>query len=637
MKKSRLVGKTWAKVTAFILLIIFISATALSGVSAAAMIYAGVYYNNIDETKDRYVYMGNAPGWRETFYEYHDNGYEGLDKLFSEYSICYVKIENITTGTTIVEYGKENHNYRTESESFNCVLYSTDGEANYYSKGDELKVTRHYDFSPEKLETNTVLNLTDKAIDAAYVLKFWIYPIILFFLTTSIILFAFLMRSAGRRSDCDEIKPRWDAKIPFDILLAATTATIISGIYCTFHGWWWYYANDILQIISIAVILFFTPIIVTWICMNFAVRVKLGAWWKNTLIYMIISSCCRLSKAAAKLTCKVFAKLPLIWKSALIIAVITIIEFLFIAFNIFEGDNIFIFWIIEKILLTPVLIYFILCLKKLQQGAEKIADGELGYRVDTKYLIGDMKEHALVMNRIRHGIDIAVEERLKSERMKTELITNVSHDIKTPLTSIINYSDLIAKETTENEKITEYSQVLLRQSEKLKRLIDDLVEASKASTGNLEIISAPLELGVMLSQTTGEYEAKLNEKNLTLITKQPDAPLMIMADGRRMWRIFDNLMNNICKYSQSGTRVYISLEQGGQNAVISFKNTSRDELNMSADELLERFTRGDSSRNTEGNGLGLSIAKSLVELQGGTLEITIDGDLFKVVLKFPTV
>ena len=218
--------------------------------------------------------------------------------------------------------------------------------------------------------------------------------------------------------------------------------------------------------------------------------------------------------------------------------------------------------------------------------------------------------------------------------MKTELITNVSHDIKTPLTSIINYSDLIAKETTENEKISEYSLVLLRQSERLKRLIDDLVEASKASTGNIEIIAEPFDLGVLFSQTTGEYEEKLTKNELTLITKQPEEPVHIMADGRRMWRIFDNLMNNICKYAQSGTRVYLTLEKVGNEAVISFKNTSRDALDVPADELLERFTRGDASRNTEGNGLGLSIAKSLAELQKGSLELSVDGDLFKVTVTF---
>ena len=234
-------------------------------------------------------------------------------------------------------------------------------------------------------------------------------------------------------------------------------------------------------------------------------------------------------------------------------------------------------------------------------------------------------------------MSIAVDERMKSERMKTELITNVSHDIKTPLTSIINYASLIGKEECENEKIKEYSEVLVRQSDKLKRLIEDLVEASKASTGNLDVFLTPCDASVFLEQAAGEYEEKMKEAELTLITKKSDKKIMIMADGRRMWRIFDNLMNNICKYAQPGTRVYMTLEESDGHAVISFKNTSREELDMSEEELMERFTRGDASRNTEGNGLGLSIARSMAELQNGTLHLSIDGDLFKTVLTFPIV
>ena len=241
------------------------------------------------------------------------------------------------------------------------------------------------------------------------------------------------------------------------------------------------------------------------------------------------------------------------------------------------------------------------------------------------------------MNRIADGMGIAVEDRLKSERMKTELITNVSHDIKTPLTSIINYASLISTEPCENRTITEYSQVLVRQSEKLKRLIEDLVEASKASTGNLEVLLAPCDAGTFLMQASGEYEEKMQKAELALVTKQPDKELRIMADGRRMWRVFDNLMNNICKYAQPGTRVYLTLEEQNGNAVITFRNTSREPLNITEEELMERFTRGDASRNTEGNGLGLSIAKSMTELQGGSMRLTIDGDLFKAILCFPLI
>ena len=259
-------------------------------------------------------------------------------------------------------------------------------------------------------------------------------------------------------------------------------------------------------------------------------------------------------------------------------------------------------------------------LRKLQKGGKALASGDLGYQVDTKRMFWDFKRHGENLNSIGVGMTAAVEQRLKSERMKTELITNVSHDIKTPLTSIINYADLIEQEQCDNPTITEYAGVLHRQSDRLKRLIEDLVEASKASTGNLEVLLAPCEVGVMLTQTAGEYEQKLQEKDLVLFTSQPEQPIKIMADGRRLWRVFDNLMNNVCKYAQRSTRVYLTLEEKNGQAIISFKNISREPLNLSADELMERFVQGDTSRKSEGNGIGLSIAKSLTELQNGTME-----------------
>lgn len=226
---------------------------------------------------------------------------------------------------------------------------------------------------------------------------------------------------------------------------------------------------------------------------------------------------------------------------------------------------------------------------------------------------------------------------MKSERFKTELITNVSHDIKTPLTSIINYVDLIKKENPENENIKNYIEVLDRQSGRLKKLIEDLVEASKASTGSLAVNLAESDVSVLLSQTVGEFDERLKAAGLTAVLGLPEKPVLIMADGRHLWRVFDNLMNNICKYSQKGTRVYLDVAESSGTVTVIFKNISAYELNISGEELTERFVRGDRSRNTEGSGLGLSIARSLTELQDGTLDIDIDGDLFKVTLTFNSI
>ena len=231
----------------------------------------------------------------------------------------------------------------------------------------------------------------------------------------------------------------------------------------------------------------------------------------------------------------------------------------------------------------------------------------------------------------------AVEERMKSERFKSELITNVSHDIKTPLTSIINYVDLMQAEQIDNPKVQEYLAVLDRQSKRLKKLTNDLVEASKASSGAIQVHFEDVDACELLQQATGEYSERLAASALTPVFSLPEHPVYIHADGALLWRVIDNLLSNICKYALPGTRVYLSAETNGETLTISAKNISRAALNIPPDELMERFVRGDSSRNSEGSGLGLSIARSLTTLMGGTFDLEIDGDLFKAKLSFPII
>ncbi|MBO4292306.1 MAG: sensor histidine kinase, partial [Lachnospiraceae bacterium] len=290
--------------------------------------------------------------------------------------------------------------------------------------------------------------------------------------------------------------------------------------------------------------------------------------------------------------------------------------------------------IFEKILILFGVIYLVEKFESLRKAGEAIAEGDLEYKVDTSKMIPSLKQHGENLNRIGEGLGRAVTERMKSEHLKTELITNVSHDIKTPLTSIINYADLLGSGGVSSEQVAEYSEVLLRQSRRLKKLLEDLVEASKATTGSLEVNMTACQAEVLLTQAAGEYEQRFEDKQLQLVVREPEEEIWIRADGRHLWRVFDNLLNNICKYAQENTRVYLSLERMEEKAVITFRNTSKYQLDVSADELMERFVRGDKSRNMEGNGLGLSIAKSLVELQKGNMEIVVDGDLFKVILTF---
>lgn len=485
--------------------------------------------------------------------------------------------------------------------------------------------------------------MADLLVTAAYALRYWIYVIGVLAAIVSIACFVFLMCAAGRKPGYAVPQPGWGTKISIDALTLAIGVGGIGLIYLAEETIYYSYTSTLEVVVFVLVALLLSAAFLGW-CMSIAVRLKLGRWWENSVIYFLLKYGWRFLKKLGKgllSLCRAIGRLiaaiPLVWKTVCIFVGISAIELLVLALAWWEMDNYLVFWIIETIILFPAVVCIALNLRKLKKSGEALAAGDLSSQVDTRHMFWDFKRHGENLNSIGEGITLAVEQRTKSERMKTELITNVSHDIKTPLTSIINYSHLISQEPTENEKITEYAEVLHRQSQGLKRLIDDLVEASKASTGNLEIDLAPCELGVMLAQTLGEYQQRMKDLDLTLITTEPEHPVKIMADGRRLWRVFDNLMNNICKYALSGTRVYLTLEEKDNSAVIAFKNTSRDALNIPADELMERFIRGDAARKSEGSGLGLSIAKSLTELQNGTLDLTIDGDLFKAVLTFPKI
>ena len=265
----------------------------------------------------------------------------------------------------------------------------------------------------------------------------------------------------------------------------------------------------------------------------------------------------------------------------------------------------------------------------LEQGAEKLAEGDYSRRIDLRHLHGNLRRGAENLNRVQSGAEKAVAARMKSERMKTELITNVSHDIKTPLTSIVNYVDLLKKEPLPEGKAQEYLEVLDRQSKRLKKLTEDLVELSKASSGVMPVNLQRVDVNVLLSQVEDEYRERLEAAGLTLVVLPGSEGVCVQADPVLLSRVTDNLMGNACKYAMPGTRVYVSLAREAQRVSISVKNVSREELNISAEELQERFVRGDNSRTSEGSGLGLSIARSLVQLQGGQFDVIIDGDLFR--------
>ena len=504
------------------------------------------------------------------------------------------------------------------------LIYNSDGEykgmgAGYVEEGDRLvKATIVSYLDPRDF---TAHSDTDKMIiSTAYSLRYAVFPLAAFCALAGIAAYIALICVAGRQPGTDVVVRGPLMGVPFDVLAVGTLFVCmllyVPGVAMGGMG----------EVVVFCAATFLLVNACLGLTVSLAARVKSGCLIKGTLVYKL----CRL-------IVKAFSAIPLVARTIVILLGISFVEFIYILANHAEGGRLVLGWLLTKVLLYPVVLYIAWMLRKLRAAGAALASGDISSRCSTTGLVLDFKAHAADLNRVSDAVGLAVEDRLKSERMKTELITNVSHDIKTPLTSIINYASLMGAADPADPKMAEYSEVVVRQSDKLKRLIEDLVEASKASTGNLEIVPAPLDCCTFVTQTAGEFKEKLEAASLSLVCSAPEEPVIIMADGRRMMRIYDNLMNNICKYAQPGTRVYLTLEVEDGVAVTTFKNTSAAELGISADELVERFVRGDASRNTEGNGLGLSIAKSMTELQGGTFEIAIDGDLFKVVVKFPVV
>lgn len=363
-------------------------------------------------------------------------------------------------------------------------------------------------------------------------------------------------------------------------------------------------------------------------------RIKAGTLWKNSLIRKVLKWIGKCSGKLADFVRAFSRNTAEKIKVLLVGGAFLFLQFLIIG-CIFGGAEVF---LLALMAVDVAAMIFVIRkadgLDLIMDGLKKISDGELQYKIKTDTFTGKQKVMAEYINNIGGGLDAAVENSLKKERMQTELITNVSHDLKTPLTSIINYVDLMKRENPTDPKIQEYLRILDEKSQRLKVLTEDVVEASKASTGNIKLEMNDIDFVEMVQQVIGEFEEKFQEKNLTMMVHFTDEPSIIYADGQRMWRVLENVFGNVVKYAMEGTRVYAEISNRNKKVTFSLKNISAQPLNISADELTERFIRGDVARNTEGSGLGLSIAKSLTELQGGEFKLYLDGDLFKVMITF---
>lgn len=619
---KKLMGNVAVKIAAVFFSFVFALSSFLSVVAAIAAVESDMYVKSKDEIKSSILesklsqYCGNVV----EIYEFH----EEIEDFCNENGI-YATLEdengeilysNYKGQKYIAKYGYLTTYFLSESDELEL-------------EADTKQLIKVTVYAGENFKMTQSLMLRVKTAGIVYTLRYAVYFIGIISVILFIMTFCFLCASAGLRKDGSLQLNRFD-KIPFDIVILINfiLTFILFDITETNHG----YAYYVLLAVS-AVILYFSYFSAF---LSMVTRIKKKTIIKNNVIYIVLAFIYKRIKKLFSFLWYIIKNLTIVKKTVLGLAAVVAAVFLAGIMGMgFYSSGLFAFLLLIIIALMMIFaVYISICLQKIKMGGELMSQGNFENKIDSEKMLPDFVEFCGYLNNINSTVQNAVDEKTRSERLKTELITNVSHDIKTPLTSIINYVDLIKKENVENEKVTEYISVLDRQSARLKKLIEDLVEASKASTGNLSVELTKCEPAVLLTQTLGEFDEKLKNAGLTPVLTCPENPLYIMADGRHLWRVFENLTANICKYSLSGTRVYLEIYENRGSVCVTFKNISKNELNISGEELTERFVRGDSSRNTEGSGLGLSIAKNLTELQGGKLNIDIDGDLFKATVIF---
>ena len=636
---KRLLDKTWAKLTAFFLTLLFGTMTVLGGLGIGILVSYDVFL-------DGGAYM------RETMYESQcssaiHNAYNYLRGVMANAGLLADDTPDTdTSDTTTADITDEEQQQvlddlpRAFSESFSredtdCHLAVinkdtreitfenfalTDSDKPLYSVQETFTLI-FADGTKEELTIAADLLPADEFPGYSYLVMTWLLEHIgltvfltVLFLLLTLLCFGFSMASAGHWAAHEGVHLTWLDKIPADVWLVALICAV-------FAGW------DVFYELAFAVFCAaLAPVLLLFLC-AFAAQCKAGTVLRGTLIARVLRLVWRIIRAVGRGLRRTIVGLPLIWKTTLVTLAVFFAEILY---GYVDG-----FFAVMKLVEFLAILYIALNLRILQKGGEKLAAGDYSQSIDTRPLIGDFKRYGQRMNELRTGMERAVREQTRAERMKTELITNVSHDIKTPLTSIVNYVDLLQKVDVQPETAREYIAVLDRQSRRLKKLTEDLVEASKASSGALPVDVQPTDVAVLFDQIVGEYQERLAGCRLTLVARPPEKPVSVQADGRLLSRVMDNLVSNICKYALEDTRVYVAAACDEETVTISFKNVSRDELNISPDELMERFVRGDASRHTEGSGLGLSIAGSLVQLMGGTFDLSIDGDLFRADITLP--
>lgn len=561
-----------------------------------------------------------------------------------ETKIAYTNIQQTSKTNTIEKLKQEiisNNKYWSISNNQIQTNIERLSEENIVRNEDLQKISEFsmnkqyytaFDETVQNLDSTSDITLNRALYNQTKSLYKYSYSTLIISIIIGSIELIYLIYSLGYVKNKEEIYLSWIDKIPLEILFfgyfllffveVALSVACLSVISVDVN----------LCVMLIMLVGYFSVLSALYGAGTLLKRIKAHTFFKNSITYRILKWLVQKYKNVKNM---ISSNKNLGGKIALyfigIVTISILIGLIFREFGILL-DIVFWIWCYYKIMKE------VDKFKQIHDAIEKIYKGDTNIKLDESLYTGVLKELAIYINDIAGGFSNAIKESLKSERLKTELITNVSHDIKTPLTSIINYVDLLKQENIQNEKAKEYIEVLDNKSQRLKKLIEDLVEASKASSGNIKINKEVLNVKELLNQVTGEFEDKFNSRGLNIISKLPEETVYIKADSRYLYRVLENTYSNVAKYAEENTRVYIDCILEEENTVaIYVKNISKDELNISADELMQRFVRGDKSRNTEGSGLGLSIAKSLTELQDGTFNIYLDGDLFKVAIKFKRV
>ena len=590
-----------------------------------------------------------------TYYAYENNFYSGTAKAYRETHLCRnITLDYAHSLISEINYGtwnlKEQGWFRPEYTNFRYILNTTDRvpladnmtDDNACYLVDTFQFTLYPDNNLLSNELFFELSKGAKKLDVLmetwlveplvvsdnYNQSYWLHqniygihdalpPIFGISLLAFALCLVFLLCAAGHQAGKEEITLNLQDKLPLDPYLLLTVGGSLGIGIMVLDG---NPFNNMEAVIVGIIGLLIISILMLATLLTCATRIKLGRYfYQNTLCWRLF---CLFSRGIRTFF-HGLRSIPLVRRVTL--------GWIILSLLYLKGG------IIAAIL--SFILLFLFCtmasqMQKLEKGGEALAKGDLKNKIDTQRMFPIFRRHGEHLNSVSKGFSIALHQKMKSERLKTELITNVSHDIKTPLTSIINYVDLLKKEELTG-KAAEYVEVLDRQSARLKKLTEDLVEASKASTGNIKADLVPTDLTELVVQAVAEYEEKLALAKLDIVVNSPETPLYAMADGNLTWRVLSNLLSNTCKYSQPDTRVYIDIQKENAFVNISMKNISKDALNIPVDELMERFVRGDSSRHTEGSGLGLNIAQSLVNLQKGKFTLEIDGDLFKAIVKLP--